>query len=524
LWKGEEYKMKKYVLGIAFALLLIGTMLVAVPIKAFDGQIKIGIIGPVGLPHWSPAGMKEGAELARDEINTAGGVSLPGGDYEIVLVFGDEKAYPAPDPSGAAAEVERLITVEGCEYIIGGFRTEVTTAMIEKAADYGVPFIINGASTDELIGDTVGTDYARYKYTYRINPVNSTTLFYTIAGSIAYYLIPYKLLPLYGHDLDGNPGTPDQVRVAVIAEDLEWTQTMYYSLTNPLVYPFVLGPNVDVTYSARVPDGTTNFVPYMTSLIASQARLVIHIFSGVSGVPFISTWKAMNVSALPVGINVLGQLQTHWTTTSGACEYETILDFSGTRTPIIPGKTEVFWDSFVTYTGGVWPIYPAWGAYDAIYSLKEAFEATGSTNKDTILAHYEDPSYQRQGLAGIFKFTSLHDVLSNEPGPTWTQGLVRALLVQWGRGGLKEVVSPVDQVYSKKWAIPPWMYPLIEDITYDGKVDILDIALAAKAFGTIPGDPRWEKEADITFDDKVDILDIATIAKKFGTVISLPLD
>jgi hypothetical protein len=101
---------------------------------------------------------------------------------------------------------------------------------------------------------------------------------------------------------------------------------------------------------------------------------------------------------------------------------------------------------------------------------------------------------------------------------------VRALLVQWGRGGLKEVVSPVDQVYSKKWAIPPWMYPLIEDITYDGKVDILDIALAAKAFGTIPGDPRWEKEADITFDDKVDILDIATIAKKFGTVISLPLD
>lgn len=524
-------KMKKYVLGITFALLLIGTMIIAVPIKAFDGQIKIGIIGPVGLPHWSPAGMKEGAELARNEINTAGGVSLPGGNYEIVLAFGDEKAYPTPDPDGAAAEVERLITVEGCQVIIGGFRTEVVTAMVEKAASYGVPFIINGASTDELIADTVGSDYATYKYTYRINPVNSTTLFYTIAGSIAYYLIPYKLLPLYGHDLDGNPATPDQVRVAVIAEDLEWTQTMYYYLTNPLVYPYVLGPNVNITYAARVPDGTTNFVPYMTSLIGSQARLVIHIFSGVSGVPFIATWSAMNVSALPVGINVLAQLKSHWDTVSGACEYETILDFSGTGTPIIPGKTEVFWDDFVAYTDpdgpgpleGQWPIYPAWGAYDAIFSLKEAFEATGSTDKDIILAHFETPSYQRQGLNGIFKFTSLHDVLSNEPGPVWTQGLVRAMLVQWGRGGLKEVVSPVDQVYSKKWAIPPWMYPLIEDITYDGKVDIKDIALAAKAFGTVPGDTRWEKEADINFDDKVDIKDIATIAKKFGTTIALPL-
>jgi len=54
------------------------------------------------------------------------------------------------------------------------------------------------------------------------------------------------------------------------------------------------------------------------------------------------------------------------------------------------------------------------------------------------------------------------------------------------------------------------------DINNDRKVDIIDIATAAKAFGSYPGHPRWEFVADINGDGKVDILDIARIAKNFG--------
>jgi hypothetical protein len=67
------------------------------------------------------------------------------------------------------------------------------------------------------------------------------------------------------------------------------------------------------------------------------------------------------------------------------------------------------------------------------------------------------------------------------------------------------------------------MYPLKEDINYDGKVDMKDVGTAAKAFGTYPGAPRWEKEADMNFDDKVDMKDISQVARKFGTTITLPL-
>jgi branched-chain amino acid transport system substrate-binding protein len=516
----EKGTMKeKAIVAIVFTALMIVAMFAAFPTKAqFVGQIKIGIIGPVGLPHWSPAGMKEASEMAAEEINAAGGVHLADGDYEIVLVFGDEKAYPTPDPVGAALEMERLITVEGCEFIIGGFRSEVTGALIEVAMDYDIPFVINGASTSEFLSETVGVDYEKYKYLFRVNPVNSTILFQTIAGG-AQFLLPTKLLPLYGHDLGGpNP----QVKVAVITEDLKWTETMHYYLTNPAIYPSVLGPYANVTYAGRIPDGTTDCSTWLTDVINSEARLLIHVFSGVTGVPFIMQWNAMNVKALPLGINVMGQLQTHWDTTGGGCEYEAMLNFVGTRTPIIPGVTEVFWDKFVAKTG-VWPIYTAFGAYNGINILAEALEATGTKDKDTLVDHFEDPAYESaKAVNGKTRFSSLHDVFCNEVGPFWTEGYTRAFVVQW-QAGLMEVVSPVDQAFSKRWAIPPWMYELTTDLNFDGTVNIMDISTAAVAFGTKPGDPRWEMEADINGDSTINIIDIAAIAKDFGKSVSLPL-
>jgi len=162
--------------------------------------------------------------------------------------------------------------------------------------------------------------------------------------------------------------------------------------------------------------------------------------------------------------------------------------------------------------------------------LAEALEAIGTKDKDALKAYYENPAYMRMNLNGIFKFDSNHDIFSPEYGPTWPVGLVRSMIIQWQVqwdpgpiDGRMEVVCPVDQIFSKKWAIPPWMYPLITDLTYDGKVDMRDISTAAKAFGSYPGHERWEKEADINFDNKVNMRDIGSIAKEFGTKINLPL-
>jgi hypothetical protein len=304
---------------------------------------------------------------------------------------------------------------------------------------------------------------------------------------------------------------------------------MYYALTLPSLYPTYLGPLANVTYARRMVPGEDPG-PIMDEINASKARLLIHIFSGLDGIPVIGQYAAKQIKAIPVGINVMGQMETHWMSTGGACDYECILNFAGTRTPIVPGVTDIFWDNFVgNYSA--WPLYTAWGAYDGVHAMAEAFEAIGSTSKVQLKNHLEDPSYERQGLNGRFRYTSNHDVFSNEPGPLWTQNFTRAMIVQWQVqwsggtpiDGRMEVVCPINQIYSKKWAIPPWMYPLVEDITYDGKVDMRDVGTAARAFGSYPGHERWEKEADINFDNNIDMRDIGGIARKFGTQISLPV-
>ena len=52
----------------------------------------------------------------------------------------------------------------------------------------------------------------------------------------------------------------------------------------------------------------------------------------------------------------------------------------------------------------------------------------------------------------------------------------------------------------------------------DIKVDIIDVALAAAAFGSYPGHERWCPVCDITGDYYIDIMDISAIAKQFGWI------
>jgi hypothetical protein len=54
------------------------------------------------------------------------------------------------------------------------------------------------------------------------------------------------------------------------------------------------------------------------------------------------------------------------------------------------------------------------------------------------------------------------------------------------------------------------------DVNGDGKVDMKDIVLVGRAFGTVPGDARWNQIADINLDGKVDLRDIALVARMFG--------
>jgi len=508
-------KMNRKIALILIPMLLASTAILGVRFASAQATLKVGVIGPYYLPQWhaNQGGMEGGAELAAMDINASGGINIGGTHYNIQIVKANEWAYDPVtktyDVAKAKQEIDRLLYTENCKFIMGGFRTEVTDPIIEEVMDYNAAhpgqeaiFFINGASTDWLCRDfSDPANATRYHWLFRINPINSTMLYKNVLGYVIGYLIPKKLAPMYG----------GVVKYGYMVEDLAWT----VGISMHLQY-VGLGPNATWVYGARTPTGTTDFSSYLSDAAAHGVRLLILAYTLPDCAYLISQWGFGQFNMLPVGIDVWGQQGIYPTQTGGYCNYEVEMEFVGTRTPITP-QAVAFWDNFLGNFSAT-PLYTAWGAYNGFITLKQALESVGSLNATDIVSYLE--THETMVLNGKAKFTENHDVFSMSYGPIWPDGYTRAMMVQWIKKDstfVKNVVSPVDQVYSQKTRIPPWMYSLSDwDLNFDGVIDIRDISTAGRAFGSTPGNPRWNIEADINLDGVIDIRDISAIGRNFG--------
>src|SRR2546428_8049461 len=136
-----------------------------------QGTIKIAILGLMafvqGENHWA------GAEMARDEINKAGGINVGGRRMQVELIRADtNEIQSVPDATNA---IERVITRDKADYLIGGFRSEAVLAMQEVAMDYKKIFLGAGAA-DAKLALYVEQKSTRYKYWVRVTPVQHVDL------------------------------------------------------------------------------------------------------------------------------------------------------------------------------------------------------------------------------------------------------------------------------------------------------------------------------------------------------------
>jgi peptide/nickel transport system substrate-binding protein len=69
------------------------------------------------------------------------------------------------------------------------------------------------------------------------------------------------------------------------------------------------------------------------------------------------------------------------------------------------------------------------------------------------------------------------------------------------------LANDVNMVRTRTWNV---------DMDGTGKIDILDIFVAASSFGAVPGQTRYDPRADINGDGLIDIRDIFQIARAFG--------
>lgn len=81
-------------------------------------------------------------------------------------------------------------------------------------------------------------------------------------------------------------------------------------------------------------------------------------------------------------------------------------------------------------------------------------------------------------------------------------------------GDIGPAQGPVSFVLESQGTSP--MRPNMGDLNGDGLVNILDIAIAARAFRSTPESPNWNVIADVNRDGIVNIVDVAAIASNFG--------
>jgi len=381
-------------------LLIVGLAACATALGAQAQTIKIAILGPMsfvqGENHWA------GAEMARDEINKAGGISVGGKRMQIELIRADTNEMTSvPDATNA---VERVITRDKADFLIGGFRSEAVLAMQEVAMDYKKIFLGAGAAHSKL-GANVEANYERYKYWFRYTPTKDVDLARTL----------FAVMGSIGQQIRSELKT-DAPKVALLAEKAVWTEGLIAAAQKNLP-----GMKMEVVGLWQPSATATDVTAELSAIDRSGAQIVFTMLSGPVGIVVGRQMGERNMKAVAWGINVEGQKDEFWKAAAGKAQFVSTLD-TYAEVEMTP-KTIPFVQAFKKRYNKA-PTYNA-ATYDAIMFLKANIEQVGSLDADKLVAAMEKAEHV--GTGSIVTFDKRHDLV-------WAVGKTAGIAVQWQDG------------------------------------------------------------------------------------------
>jgi branched-chain amino acid transport system substrate-binding protein len=370
------------------------------PSALAQGTVKIAILGPMafvqGENHWA------GAEMARDEINQAGGISVGGKKMQVELVRVDTNEIQSV--SDATNAIERAITRDKADFLIGGFRSEAVLAMQEIAMDYKKIFLGAGAAHSKL-GINVEQNYDRYKYWFRLSPTKDVDLartVFAVLGSVAAQVRK-----------DLRKETP---KVAILSEKAVWTEALVAAAQKNLP-----AMKMEVVGLWQPSATATDVTAELSAIERAGADIVFTILSGPVGISVGRQMGERGTKAIAFGINVEAQKDGFWQAAAAKANYVATLD-TYAEVEMTP-KTVPFVKAFkARYKKS--PAYNA-ATYDAIHLLKDAIESVGSLDADKIVTYIEKGEHV--GAGSVATFDKRHDLV-------WAPGKTAGIGVQWQDG------------------------------------------------------------------------------------------
>jgi branched-chain amino acid transport system substrate-binding protein len=395
--------------------------------------IKFGVIGPMqfvqGQGHWN------GATMAAEEINAKGGIQVGNKKMKIELIKADSNEFI--NITDATNAMERLITRDKVDFIVGGFRTEAVLPMQDIAMEAKKIFIGVGAATDEIC-TRVAKDYNTYKYWFRGSPFNSTFLVRT----------SFIHLGTVGAILKQSLNIP-KIKVAIVAEKAMWADPMI-----PAAEANIPKMGMEVVGVWRPSDKATDVTAELSAIQRSEAHIIFTIFSASVGITFARQAGELKIPAVQVGINVEAQKDGFWQATQKMGNYVTTLN-TYARGVEYNELTSPFVDTYIKRFNET-PTYTA-DTYTAIvYTLAPTIEQAGTLDPDKLVPILENRVYKvPAGTIAYLKDAEgrhLHEL-------KWGPGGLTSLGVQWQDGDLKGW-------WPNKWKAAPEA----PEITYKGIV------------------------------------------------------
>lgn len=385
----------------AFSSLAAASMAAKAQSGAAD-PVKIGVMAKFA--QINGAAILNGARLAVDEINAAGGVK----GRKIELVSYDDQG----SASDAILAFQRAVRQDRVHAMVGTFLSEIAIAMTPWAARLKTPYIVTGAGADQ-VGQLVHDNYPAYKYVFRtILPASSTAQ--GVCDSVrdlAVRQLGYKTAVL-------------------LTEDAAWTRSYDEFLKTCLP-----AAGLKFVDAIKVATDTTDFTPIFQRIEATKADVIVTGLGIVGNKPVVQ-WSNQQVPMPLMGYNAQAGASAFWNETSGATNGLVTFTAASENAPLTP-KTVPFARNYLARFNTT-PAAHSYATYDAIYLLKDAIERGGSTDADAIATALEGADFV--GVSGRIVFQGPGDKLTHDMkfGPEFVTGVA----IQWQAGKQATVWPP----------------------------------------------------------------------------------
>ena len=316
-----------------------------------DQIVKIGLLDDMN--HITGDHAWKGALLAARQINEGGGILINGTQYYIGLVYENTNEVHGDVSEGVIA-TEYMINNHQPHFITGGFVNIALQTYLEIIMDNKIPFLSTGTAM-EILTQKVLDDYERYKYFFRIMPINDTGIFLNILTNIV--SLANHLNATYG-------GTVD--KIAILHEDQGWVNILSDYLKIYLsFYNLTVVEDVAFPLTATLAD----FETYWNQIETAETQITFSFnldFSGQLGVLMAQQYQAVKPRCLHFSASLAGQFPSYWDDTKGACQFEVI--YQSIHNTSKTSLTIPYFNRFIKEYG-VEPLYTGTGSYDAVNFL-----------------------------------------------------------------------------------------------------------------------------------------------------------